>query len=290
MVFRYAIRAFDRHNLLGTGIKVRFESVDGLQLPKVGFGTWKIGGGSFANRSQDARGLAALRSAIQMGYTVFDTAELYGAGHTEELLGQAVLEIGVPRESLLIISKVRPEHLRYEAVLKACEASLRRLRMDYLDLYLIHWPGGGMRLSDTFRALNKLVSDGKVRRLGVSNFDLRLIKASEEHCETPLLTNQVPYSVSDRTYVGNGVMAYCRQRGILITAYSPLGQGHFNASKALRAVAEAHSATPQQIAIAWLTNQPGVITIPMSQEPEHQRQNLSAADITLTEPEMAQLA
>lgn len=176
-----------------------YETTDGLKLPKIGFGTWDIGGGSTANRSQDARGLAALRSALDLGYTHFDTAELYAAGHTEELIGRAVRESGTRRESLFITSKVKPEHLRYEAVLKSCEGSLRRLGMDYLDLYLIHWPSGSMQLPDTFRALNKLVADQKVRHLGVSNFDLQLLKAAEKLSETPLITDHVPYSVNDRS-------------------------------------------------------------------------------------------
>ena len=203
---------------------------------------------------------------------------------------RAVRESGVARESLFIASKVKPEHLRYDDVLKSCEGSLRRLGMDYLDLYLIHWPGGNMRLTYTFRALNELVTDGKVRHLGVSNFDLRLLKASEEASDTPLVTNQVPYSVSDRTYARNGVLDYCRERHIVLTAYSPMDQGHFRPNKAVRAVAVAHSATPHQIALAWLVAQPLVITIPMSLDPEHQSQNLAAIDIKLTEDEMAQLA
>ncbi len=109
---------------------MKYETVHGVKLPKIGFGTWNIGGGSRAERSKDARGLAALRSALDLGYTHFDTAEMYAAGHTEELLGRAVHESGVPRESLFITSKVLPEHLRYADVLKACEASLRHLGMD----------------------------------------------------------------------------------------------------------------------------------------------------------------
>jgi diketogulonate reductase-like aldo/keto reductase len=268
---------------------MRYETFNGLQIPKIGFGTWKIGGGSSPDRSQDARGLAALRSALELGYAHFDTAELYAGGHCEELLGQAVRESRTPRESLFIATKVRPEHLRYEAVLKACEGSLRRLGMDYLDLYLIHWPGGGTWLPDAFRALNKLVADGKVRHIGVSNFDLRLLKAAEEQSETPLLTDQVPYSLSDRSYARNGVLAYCQSRGILLTAYTPLGQGWFRSNKAVQPIARAHSATPQQIALAWLVAQRCVITIPMSADPAHQKQNLDALDIQLTDEEMARL-
>jgi diketogulonate reductase-like aldo/keto reductase len=268
---------------------MRYETIDGLTLPKIGFGTWDIGGGSTADRSHDAANLAALRSALDLGYKHFDTAEMYGAGHTEELLGRAIRESGLPRGSLFIVSKVKPEHLRYKNVLASCEASLKRLQMDYLDCYLIHWPNPGIPLPDTFRALNKLVSDGKVRRLGVSNFDTHLIKRSEELSETPLLTDQVPYSVNDRTYVENGVLAYCRERGILFTAYSPVDQGTFKASGALNEIAQAHGATAQQIALAWLVAQADVITIPMSRNPEHQKQNLDAADIALSDEELARL-
>ncbi len=267
-----------------------YEIINGLQIPKIGFGTWKIGGGSYADRAHDAKGLAALRSAIELGYIHFDTAEMYGSGHTEELLGQAIRQSGRPRESLFITSKVKPENLRFDSVLRSCEHSLRRLGTEYLDLYLIHWPSRGTPLADTFRALNQLVREGKVWHLGVSNFDLRLLKAAQGLSETPLLTNQVPYSLTDRAFARNGVLGYCQKSGVLVTAYSPMDQGHFRPNQTMVAVAEAHGITPYQVALAWLTAQPRVITIPASQDPEHQRQNLEAADIRLTPSELSQLA
>src|SRR5512133_2616309 len=118
---------------------MKYEIIRDLQIPKIGFGTWTIGGSSTPDRAQDARSLAALRSALELGYTHFDTAEMYARGHAEELLGQAIREVGVPREKLFIVSKVMPEHLGYTDVLLACENSLRRLGMETLDLYLIHW-------------------------------------------------------------------------------------------------------------------------------------------------------
>jgi len=141
---------------------MNYETIGKVTLPKIGFGTWKIGGGMSADRAQDGRSLAALRSALELGYTHFDTAEMYADGHAEELLGQAVREAAIRRDDLFITSKVLPSHLQYDQVLRSCEASLRRLGLDYLDLYLIHWPNAGMRLAETFRALNKLVKDGKV--------------------------------------------------------------------------------------------------------------------------------
>ncbi len=243
-----------------------------------------------ANRSQDAEGLTALRSALDLGYTHFDTAESYAAGHSEELLGRAVRESGVPRESVFITSKVSPHHLGFNQVIKSCNGSLRRLGMECMDLYLIHWPRPGMNLPDAFRALNKLVTDGKVRHLGVSNFDVKLLEQSRKLSETPIVTDQVPYSLSDRSYAQKGVLAYCQANSILLTAYSPLDQGWSKSKKALNAVAAAHAASPQQIALAWLIRQACVITIPMSHNPAHQKENLDALDIHLTEQELAQLA
>ena len=268
---------------------MKYETVQGLTLPKIGFGTWKVGGSMSPNHAVDAQSLAALRYALEIGYTHFDTAEMYGGGHTEELVGQAIRAAGKKREELFITSKVTPGHLRYNDVLKACENSLRRLQMDYLDLYLIHWPQSGMDLEDTFRALNKLVREAQVKHLGVSNFDLRLLKRSQERSETPLITNQVPYSVSERSYVGNGVLDYCQQNDIFLTAYEPVDKGHLRSNKALETVARAHNATIFQIALAWLVAQPRVITIPMSFNTQHIRENFESAEIELTTAEFNML-
>ena len=225
---------------------------------------------------------AALRSALEIGYTHFDTAEYYSNGHAEELLGRAVREANTKRENLFITSKVSPEHLDYDNVINSSEKSLRRLDMDYIDLYLIHWPRVGMKLEETFRALNKLVRDGKVKNLGVSNFNLKLLKQAQSFSETPIITNQVPYSLPNHTYVENGVLEYCQQNDILVTAYSPLKFRSMRVNKTLGDIAKAHSATPFQIALAWLVRQPRVITIPMSFNPVHIKENFDAAEIPLT--------
>ncbi|MBI3241952.1 MAG: aldo/keto reductase [Chloroflexi bacterium] len=270
---------------------MNYETAGRVTLPKIGFGTWKIGGESSPDRARDAWSLAALRSALELGYTHFDTAEMYAAGHAEELLGRVVRESKIERDALFITSKVTPSNLQYDRVLRSCEASLRRLGMDYLDLYLIHWPGAGMRLEETFRALNKLVRDGKVHHLGVSNFDLKLLKQAQALSETPILTDQVPYSLSDRSYVKNGVLAYCQQSNTpcVFTAYSPVEEGNLKVTAVLQAVAKTHQATPYQIALAWVAAQPRVITIPMSANPKHQAENLAAAEIALSSAEMEQL-
>src|SRR6185436_19516974 len=127
---------------------MKYETLPNLTIPKLGFGTWKIGGGSYADPKLDPVSLAALRSALEVGYLHFDTAEMYASGHTEELLGRAVSESGIDRQTLFITSKVLPSHLRYDDVLKACDNSMKRLRMDYIDLYLLHWPQTNMKLEE----------------------------------------------------------------------------------------------------------------------------------------------
>ena len=267
------------------------ETVHGVSVPKLGFGTWKIGGDSYPDPKRDPDSLTALHTALQAGYIHFDTAEVYADGHSEELLGRAVREASIKREDLFITTKVDPAHLQYEQVLQSCEKSLRRLDMDYVDLYLIHWPPrSGSQLNEAFRALNQLVKAGKVKHLGVSNFNVKLLRQAQSLAETPLLTNQVPYRLPDRTYVENGVLEYCQQNDILLTAYSPVKFRNLPVNKTVRAIADAHSATPFQIALAWLVAQPRVITIPMSLNPQHIRENFEAGEIELSQAEFETLS
>ncbi len=270
---------------------MKYETVQGVSIPKIGFGTWKIGGDSYPDPKRDPASLTALRTALEVGYTHFDTAEVYADGHSEELLGRAIRETNTKRENLFITTKVDPAHLQYEQVLKSCENSLRRLNLDYVDLYLIHWPPrSGTQLNEAFRALNQLVKNGKVKHLGVSNFNVKLLKQAQSLSETPLLTNQVPYRLPDRTYVENGVLEYCQQNDILLTAYSPVKFRNLPVNKTLQTIAEVHTATSYQIALAWLVAQPRVITIPMSLNPQHIRENFEAAEIELSQAEFETLS
>lgn len=268
---------------------MKFESIGNLRLPKIGFGTGRLGGLMWPNRWRDGHWLAAIRSALKIGYTHIDTAEMYSLGYAEELIRRAIRETGVERAGLFITSKVWPNHLRPANVRKACEGSLRRLGTDYLDLYLIHWPNPLVQLAETFHALNQLVREGKVRHIGVSNFNLTRLKEAHALCETPLLTNQIPYSVRTRVYAQNGVVDYCIRNDILVTAYTPVEHGRVHADGAIRSVGDAHGISPQQVALAWLVAQPRVVTIPMSFNPIHQKENLASVDIQLSESEMDQL-
>lgn len=269
---------------------MKYTTLNNLTLPKIGYGTWKIGGGSTPNLKLDSVSLSAIRSALEIGYTHFDTAEMYADGHAEELLGKTIRESNTKRENLFITSKVTPSHLRYDDVLHACENSLRRLQMEYIDLYLIHWPSGSNNYEDTFRALNKLVADGKIKHLGVSNFNLKLLKQAQELSETHIVTNQVPYSLSDRSYVKNGVLEYCQQNNIFLTAYEPLDKGNLRANKTLETIAKSHNKTIFQIALAWVISQLNIITIPMSTNAAHIQENFEAGEIVLSDDEIARLS
>lgn len=260
---------------------------DGTQLPVMGLGTWAMGGRSYPDPSQDERALSAIRAALEIGYTHIDTAEMYANGHTEELVGQAIR--GFDRSQLFLTTKVRPPNLSYKRTLASIDGSLARLGVETIDLFLIHWRDG-TPLAETFRALNEAVRAGKIRYLGVSNFDVAEMKESQELSETPIVTNQVPYSLTTRSEVQNGVIPYCQANNIVVTAYSPVEEGQLRVQTVLAEIATAHDATPYQIALAWLVQQPWVITIPMSHNPAHLQQNWDAASITLTSDEMARLA
>jgi diketogulonate reductase-like aldo/keto reductase len=231
--------------------------------------------------SKDETAREIIRIAIELGYTHIDTAEMYGGGHTEELVGQVIRDFR--RQDLFIVSKVWHVTMRYQDTLQALEGSLKRLGTDYLDLYLIHRPNKDVPLGETFRALNELVKQGKVRHLGVSNFNLEQLERARSYSETPLITNQVPYNLHNRQYVKNGVLEYCQANDILLTAYSPIERGHLVNDPTIRNIAEKWGATPAQVALQWLIRQPKVIALPMSTRKDHLQENLGALDLELSD-------
>jgi diketogulonate reductase-like aldo/keto reductase len=268
--------------------EAKFENLPGSgKIPLLGLGTWGMGGGVSPNYSQDDKVIHAIKYALELGYTHIDTAEIYTSGHMEELVGQAIR--GHQREKLFITTKVKPANLRYQDVLDSFAGSLKRLRTDYVDLYLIHWPNSSIPLEDSFRALNQLVDRGQVRHLGVSNFNLSQLKEAGDLSETAIVTNQVPYSVFERQYVRNGVLGYCQQNEIVVTAYTPIEKGRVAQDSEIRQIADKHGATPVQIALNWLIRQPKVIAIPMSMDEKHLEENLGALDIELSEEDARRL-
>src|SRR5258706_6262922 len=183
-----------------------YEPVHNLTLPKIGFGTARVGGRIIPNYRHDAYWVTTLLSALELGYTHFDTAELYALGYSERLIGRAMRDTGTKREDILITTKVWPIHLRYHSLLLACQNSMRRLNVDYIDVYLIHIPNPFIALKDSFQALNQLVREGKIKYIGVSNFNLKLLQEAQSLSETPIITNQIPYSIGNRFYEMNGVI------------------------------------------------------------------------------------
>jgi len=259
---------------------------NGDKIPLLGLGTWAVGGRFSPDRSGDDAFVASIKTAIELGYTHIDTAEMYAGGHTEQLVGRAVK--GFKREDVFVATKVSAQNLGYGDVPRALAGSLKRLDMDYVDLYLIHWPSKRIPLEETFKALNELVDRGQVRHLGVSNFDLDELQQAQALSDTPIITNQVPYSLSKRQYVKNGVLAYCQDNDILLTAYTPL-KGDVLKNPTVRQVAEQHGAAPAQVALHWLIHQQNVITIPKSTDEGHLRENLGALDLHFSQHEMEQL-
>ena len=259
---------------------------DGGRMPVLGLGTWQMGGGRSADHSQDDETTALIRDAIEMGYTHIDTAELYGAGHSEDLVGRALQSYA--RDGIFLTTKVWGTNLAHDDLLRALDGSLRRLQTDYADLYLIHHPSDDVPLEETFAALNRAVADGRVKRVGVSNFEVPLLRRAQALCATPVVTDQVRYNLHEREPQQNGLLRYCQENGIVLTAYSPLKDGVLQ-NETVQSIARKHGATPAQVALRWLTRQSQVVTIPMSMNRAHLRQNVEALTLALDEEDAQRL-
>ena len=251
----------------------------GPPLPALGLGTWRMGE---SRRSQTAE-LAALRVALDIGYRAFDTAEMYGEGGAETLLGQALaaaLRAPLRRDELFIVSKVYPHNASTSGVVAACERSLRRLQLDHLDLYLLHWRGS-IPLRHTVEGFEELQRRGLIRHWGVSNFDLADM---HELVATPggqgCSANQVWYSLAHRG-VEFDLLPWQQQRAMALMAYSPIDQGALAAHGGLRQLAADLGATPAQLALARLLAEPGVMVIPKSADASRLRENFAAAALQL---------
>jgi diketogulonate reductase-like aldo/keto reductase len=228
---------------------------------------------------------AALRLGLDLGLTLIDTAEMYGEGGAEEVVADAMAG---RRAEVFLVSKFYPQHASRKGVGQACEASLRRLRTDYLDLYLLHWRGS-IPFRETLEALVALKASGKIREYGVSNLDQ---DDMEEMCALPggaaIATDQVLYTLSRRGIEWD-LLPWCRERSIPLMAYSPIEQGRILRRGELRAIAARHQATPAQIALAWLLRHPDLMVIPKAATPQHVRENRAALDVTLTSEDLKEL-
>ncbi len=252
---------------------------DGRKLPVIGLGTWKIGGQMAADYSHDEEAVALIQKAMRMGYSHIDTAQMYGGGHTEEVVGRAIKPF--KREDLFITTKVWSNNLRYRDVLREFDISMKKLDTDYVDLFLIHWPNPVIPLKETFRAFNEIVKGGRTRYVGVSNFSIKQLKKAQDFSDVPIAADQVEYSILTRDPERTGLLDYCRKNSILLTAYEPLGKGRVFYNSELQGIAAQCGVSLAQLALNWLISKPGVITIPMSSKEDHLRENLEAADLEL---------
>lgn len=255
----------------------------GQTVPALGIGTWNMG----EKRHKRADEIAALQMAVDLGMTVVDTAEMYGNGAAEELVAEA---LGGRRREIFLVSKVLPSHATRHGTIAACEGSLRRLKTDRLDMYLLHWRGG-VPLDDTLEAFITLERDGKIRHWGVSNFDvddMEEVTALAKSGRSWVATNQVLYNVMRRG-IEFDLIPWCRTRRIPLMAYSPLEQGALSKHKALRAIAARMGVTPSQVALAWILRHPDVMAIPKAGHLERVRENRGALDIELAPDDLADL-
>ena len=246
---------------------------DGAAMPRLGMGTWHMG----ERAASRALEVAALRLGLDLGMNLIDTAEMYGEGGAESVVGEAIRD---RRDGVFVVSKFYPHHASRMKLVAACDASLRQLGIDTLDLYLLHWRGP-VPLAETVATLEHLVREGKIRRWGVSNFD---VADMEELVAVPhgdrVAANQVLYNLARRG-IEFDLAPWCAARGIVVMAYSPLDEGRLARHPALDSVATRLGATAGQVAIAWLLRNRDVVTIPKAATPTHVRANRAAADLVL---------
>lgn len=263
-------------------MKTRAFGWSGVPVPVVGQGTWGMGD-SRAKRASEA---AALRLGLDLGLTHLDTAEMYGRGGAEEVVAEAIR--GRRRDELFIVSKVLPENASRRGTIAACEASLRRLEIDHLDLYLLHW-AGRHPVGDTMQAMEELVAAGKIRFLGVSNFDVdELRQAKAALGKERLACNQVLYNLGERG-IERDLIPFCDAEGIAVVGYTPFGNlpaARSKEGKVLDGIAQRLGRTVRQIVLAFLTRQPGLFAIPKAGKLEHVREN-AGADVELSPDDVA---
>lgn len=263
----------------------------GEKTPVVGLGTWEMGGGMRPDPSQDDGAVKALKLGLELGMNLIDTAEMYGAGHSEEVVSEV---LSIWSKPVFVASKVSPSHFAYDDVLRSSKNSLDRLKLKRMDLYQLHWPNSRIPISETMRAMEKLVRDGMTRHIGVSNFSIEQLEdAQDALSKERIVSNQVEYSLVDRSIEGE-LLPYCQREQITVIAYSPLGQGRIprgrgGTFKVLDEIAAIHGKSRSQVALNWILRHEGVVVIPKAIEEGHVRENAEVVGWRLSGEELRQL-
>jgi diketogulonate reductase-like aldo/keto reductase len=255
----------------------------GVKVPLIGQGTWMIEG----DQDTESQAVKTLRLDLDLGMSHIDTAEMYGHGRAEELVAEAIAD---RRDQVFLTSKVLPSNATYEGTIKACKMSLERLKTNWLDLYLLHWPSR-YPISETMHAMEKLVSEGLVLFIGVSNFDLDKLNMVDQTLKNEQIAcNQVLYHLSDRE-IEKRLIPYCEEREIDVVGYAPFGHGSFpscqsHGGKVLAKIAKLHNRTPRQVALNFLTRHPCLFTIPKTLNPERVKENSGGMGWKLTDEDI----
>lgn len=250
---------------------------NGFSMPVFGLGTWQMGGKRERDiNNNDNADIEAIKMAINNGITHIDTAEMYAQGYSEILVGQAITEF--KRESLFIVSKVYPDHLKYQDLINSAKNSLKRLNTSYLDLYLIHAPNPEIPIEETMRAMDFLVGQGLVRNIGVSNFTKERMAEAQKFTKNKIVANQVHFNLQIREAQRTGLVEYCRKNDVMLIAWRPIQKGVLLEEKneLMEQMCQKYQKTPAQIAINWLISQKNVVTLSKMGSYDHLVENLGA--------------
>lgn len=276
-----------------SGLDFKELGSSGVRIPVLGLGTWGIGGFGSRIIGGEDDAVRSLRLGMDLGMRFIDTAEMYAHGHSEEVVAAAVAE---NREEVFIATKVSAENLSFDRVLSSCEASLKRLKTNHTDLYQVHWPNPSIPIRETMKAMERLVAEGKVRHIGVSNFSVQQTQEAQATLsKIQLASNQVEYSLLDRS-IEEDLLPYATNERITIIAYTPLGRGQISQGgrgkkwQVLDQLATKYRKTRAQVALNWLIMKPAVVAIPKAGRKEHVEENAGAAGWKLAEEDQEALS
>ncbi|MFC2143221.1 aldo/keto reductase [Candidatus Aenigmatarchaeota archaeon] len=271
------------------------KEIDEFKIPVLGFGTWQMGGDTKRDTTNDEKDTLAIKTAIELGMIHIDTAELYGDGRAEELVGEAIK--GFDRSKLFITTKVKGDNLKYNEVIEAAKNSMKRMGIDYIDLYLIHWPNNDIPLEETMKAMNDLVDNNIVKHIGVSNFSVDQMKEAQKYSKHKIVTNQIQYSLLIRNNgiwnidMESKIIPYCQKNNIIVTVYRPLDKGDIikTDSPLMDELSKKYNKSKAQIALNWIISKKNMIALFKASNTEHIKDNLGTLDWKLDQEDIEKL-